>query len=83
MLRDNLRALRIASGLMNREAHRTDSFTRNDLQAALSALASMISKTEKAQAKFSSGTAQHTLQQNRLKAFHLAEALIKMELDKR
>jgi hypothetical protein len=83
MLRDNLKALRIASALMNKEADETDSFTRDDLQEALRAFASMISKTGKAQAKFSSGTSQHTLQRNRLKALRMAEALITADLAKR
>lgn len=82
MLRDNLEALHIASVLMNKETNDTDNFTRDDLQEALRAVASMISKTEKAQAKFSLGTSQHTLQRNRLKALRIAEALIKVELDK-
>ena len=82
MLRDNLKALHIASALMNKKADDTDSFTRDDLQEALGAFASMVSKSEKAQAKFSPGTSQHTLQRNRLKALHIAEALIKGELDK-
>jgi hypothetical protein len=82
MLRDNLKALRIASALMNNEIDDTESFTREDLQEALPAFASMISKAEKAQAKFTPGTSQHTLQANRLKAFRIAEALIEVELDK-
>jgi len=77
MLRDNLKALRIASTLMNKETDDTASFTREDLQEALHAFASMISKTHKAKAKFTSGTSQHTLQANRLKALQTAEALIK------
>ena len=82
MLRDNIKALHIASALMNKETNDTGNFTRNDLQEALRAFASMISKTDKAQAKFTPGTSQHTLQRNRLKALHLAEALIKVALDK-
>jgi hypothetical protein len=82
MLRDNLKALHIASGLMNKETDDTDSVTRDDLHEALRAFASMISKTEKAQAKFSPGTSQHTLQRNRLKALRIAEEWIKLELDK-
>jgi hypothetical protein len=82
MLRDNLKALHIASALMKKESDDTERFTRDDLQEALGALASMISKTDKAQAKFTLGTSQHTLQRNRLKALRVAEALIKMELDK-
>ncbi len=82
MLRDNLKALHIASMLINKETDDPNRFTRDDLQEALRALASMISKTDKAQAKFTPGTSQHTLQRNRLKALRIAEALIKVELDK-
>ena len=81
MLQDNLEALRIASELMNKETNSTGNFTRDDLQKALRALASMVSKTEKAQAKFSPGISQHTLLRNRLKVLRIAEALIKAELD--
>ena len=82
MLRDNLKALHLASALMNQETDKTNNFTRGDLEEALGAFASMISRTERAQAKFSPGTSQHTLQQNRLKALQIAEALIKVELDR-
>lgn len=82
MLRDNLKALHIASALMNKETDNTNHFSRDDLEEALRAFGSMISKTQKAQAKFSPGTSQHTLQQNRLKALQIAEALIKVELDR-
>ena len=82
MLRDNLKALHIASLLMNKEARDPDKFTKGDLETALPVFASMISKAEKAQAKFSPGTSQYTLQQNRLKAFQIAEALIKAELNR-
>jgi hypothetical protein len=82
MLRDNLEALRIASALMNGEAINRNRVTRDDLQKALVALASMISKTGKAMAKFPPETSQHSLQQNRLKALHMAETLLKRELTK-
>lgn len=82
MLRDNLKALHIASALMNKETSDSDNFAQDDLQEALRAFVSMIGKTEKAQVKFSPGTSQHTLQRNRLKALHIAEAVIKVELDK-
>jgi hypothetical protein len=82
MLRDNLKALHIASMLINKETDDPDRFTRDDLQEALRALDSMISKTHKAQVKFTLETSQHTLQRNRLKALRIAEALIKVELDK-
>ncbi len=82
MLRDNLKALRIALALLNRGAEDPDGFSGDDLQDALRAFAAMIYKTGKAQAKFSPGTPQHSLQRNRLKALRLAEALTKVELDK-
>lgn len=77
MLRDNLKALHIAYALMNKESDDTDGFAQDDLQDALRAFALMISKTMKAQEKFSSGTAQFTLLRNRLKALRTAEVLIK------
>ncbi len=80
MLRDNLKALHMGSALMNKGTDDPQNFTRDDLQEALGAFASMISKTEKAQVKFSPGTSQHTLQQNRLRALRIAEALIQVEL---
>ncbi|MGB5959871.1 MAG: phosphoenolpyruvate synthase [Coleofasciculaceae cyanobacterium] len=76
MLRDNLRALHYASALMNKETNDTDDFTRDDLQETLRAFASMISKTENTQAKFSPGTSQHTLQRNRLKALHIGRKIV-------
>jgi len=82
MLQENIKALHIASALMNKEIDDSDSFTRDDLKEAQRAFTSMISKTEKSQAKFSPGTSQHALQQNRLKALNIAEALIKVDLDK-
>ena len=80
MLRDNLKALYIASALTQKKTGET---TRDELQDALHAFASMICKTEKYHERFSPGTSQHTLQRNRLKALQIAESLIKVELDAR
>jgi hypothetical protein len=82
MLRDNIKALHSASALMNKETDATVRLTQDDLREALHAFASMISKTDKTQAKFALGTSQHTLQANRLKALQIAEARIKAEFDK-
>ena len=57
-----------------------DDFTKEDMEKALQAIASMISKTEKTKDKFAQGTSQHTLQQNRLKALHITSSLISKEL---
>jgi hypothetical protein len=81
MLRDNLKALRQALALMNNGTDDTNNFTRDNLREALHAFASMISRAEKARAGFSPGTSQYALQRNRLKALHVAETLIKLELN--
>lgn len=82
MLRDNLKALHIASALMIEGTCDRGSLARDDLQEGLRAIASMIGRTENAQTKFAPGTSQHTLQRNRLKALRIAEALMQAELDK-
>jgi hypothetical protein len=82
MLGDNLKALHIASAVMNDATGDTDGFAPDDLQEALRALTSMIDRTEKAQVKFPLGTSQHSLLRNRLKALRIAEALIQAESDK-
>lgn len=87
MLRDNLNALRIASVLIDSliDKQRVDagSFTASELQGACGAIASMIGKTEKAQAMFAPGTSQHTLQYNRLKALRTAEKVVAAEIGTR
>ena len=57
-----------------------DGFTKKDMEEALLAISSMISRTEKAKEKFAQGTSQHTLQKNRLKALNIASSLISNEL---
>ena len=81
MLRDNLKALHIASILMSNRTDPSDRWTRDDLQESLQALASMIGKTVKAKARFSPGTSQHTLLRNRLKSLRLAQQLIQTRAD--
>lgn len=82
MLHDNLKALYLASALINKETDTTERVTQDDLHKALDAFASMIHKTEKSQAQFSPGSSQHTLQRNRLKALRIAEERLTLELDK-
>lgn len=81
MMGDNVRALRAATAIMDADTPAIASLTRDDLQAALLALSSMIARTEDAQAKFSAGTSQHSLARNRLTALRIAEALIRAQLD--
>jgi hypothetical protein len=57
-----------------------ESFTKDELNEALRAIASTISKCEKVQPKLKPGTSQHTLLVRRIKAFQVAAALIQREL---
>jgi ERCC4-type nuclease len=57
-----------------------ESYTKEELSEALRAIASMISKTEKAKGNFTEGTSQHTLQKNRLNALNVALSLVTKEL---
>lgn len=83
MLGENIAALCIAESLMKEDAAPARHAAPGDLQEAIRALASMIGKTKKSQANFASGTSQHTLQRNRLKALHIAEAVVKNESARR
>lgn len=80
MLRDNLKALRIASALMGERMDKADGPSRDELLEAVGALASMAAKAEKARRKFLRGTPQHTLQRNRLLALRKAAGRIEAEL---
>lgn len=55
--------------------------TKRELTEALRAINSAIGRSEKAQEKFAQGTAQHTLQRNRIKALQIAVSLISEELE--
>lgn len=57
-----------------------NNFTKEELEEALRAIASTISKCEKVQPKLKQGTSQHTLLIRRIKAFNIASTLIKREL---
>jgi len=76
MLEANLKALHIAHALMQEGPPIKTRFPQNELDDAQWSMASMIAKTEEAQAKFSSGTSQHTLLRNRLSALKAALASI-------
>lgn len=58
-----------------------ENYTKEDLEEALRAIESTISKCEKVQPKLKEGTSQHTLLIRRIKAFRIASALITRELD--
>ena len=81
MLRDNLKALRVASELMVGEANDPSRYAREDLREALKALAVMLVRSEKARLKFPPGTAQHTLLVNRIEALRIARESVDDALD--
>ena len=53
-----------------------NSSATDDLQEAMRPLTSLISKSEKAQQKLATGTWQHMMMQDNLKALHIALALM-------
>ncbi len=73
-LQVNLAALRLATVLTDADGALPEGVTQTDLQAALSAMASMIRRVEGVRAKFAPGTSHHSLQRNRLAALREAEA---------
>lgn len=58
-------------------------FTKEELNEALCAINSTISKCEKVLPKLAPGTSQHTLLIRRIKAFHISVMLINRELSRR
>lgn len=55
-------------------------YTKGELEEALRAVNSIISKCEKAQEKFPEGNSQHTLLKNRLKAMYISKLLLTKEI---
>ena len=68
---------------MTSVAIEAETFTKQDLEEALRAIASTISKCEKVQPKLRQGTSQHTLLARRIRALQVASVLIRRELDSR
>lgn len=76
---NRINALKIASSLIEKElsaSHVADDAAKEDLKKALAPIASLMSKSEKAQKKLAQGTWQHTMLGNNLKALHIASPLI-------
>lgn len=57
-----------------------ETFSRDDLEEALRAIESTVSKCEKVQPKLRQGTSQYTLLVRRIRALKIAASLIKKEL---
>lgn len=56
-------------------------YTRDEYEAALKVVSSVISRCEKVQPKFVAGTAQHTLLKNRLQALYISKFLLSEDKD--
>lgn len=56
-------------------------YTKQELEAALKAVNSIIHKCEKAQEKFPEGNSHHTLLRNRLKAMYISKDLIEDQME--
>lgn len=77
--KNRLKALHIASSLLSRrltESEAVDCYTEEDLKNALAPITSLISKSEKSQAKLAQGTWQHTMLNNNIKALNIALPLL-------
>ncbi len=77
---NRINALKIASSLIANEllaSHAAnDAGTKEALEKALAPIASLISKSEKAQEKLAQGTWQHTMLSSNLKALYIASPLL-------
>ena len=83
LLTNRLKALIIASSLILKECAESndiDHYTKEDFKKALAPIASLISKSEKAQGKVVQGTWQHTMLSNNLKALYIVSPLLNKTL---
>ena len=83
MLERNVRALKLASGLMDAGDGGLGKVEPDAWTDASRALADMARRTEESRRKFLPGTSQHTLQNNRLKALRLALKAVREESGRR
>lgn len=88
MIARGIEACKIATGLIKKESEANGTegslegkYTKDELEAALQALASAIGRIESVLPKFNAGTSQYTLAIRRIKAFRIAMELMKRELD--
>ena len=77
--KNRIRALYISSSLIKKELAEqdiSDKYTKEDLEKALAPIASLISKSEKAQQKLAQSTWQYTMLKDNLKALYIASSLL-------
>lgn len=79
LLKNRIKALYIGSSLISKKLAKrdvTDDFSKDDLEKAVAPIASLISKSEKAQKKLEQGTWQYTMLDDNLKALYIVSALL-------
>lgn len=81
LLRNRLNALYITKALLSDQ--NINQFNDDELKKALPPIASIISKCEKAQSKYSEGTTQYKRYVNTINAMTLSKSLILREIDRR
>lgn len=82
LLKNRIKALYI-SKLLIVEEDVIDVYTKEELKEAIAAIASIISKCEKAQLKFTDGTSHHARLKSMIKAMYISKSLITDEIIKR
>ncbi len=82
LLKNRIKALYISKLLITHE-NVEDKYTKEELVEALRPVASIISKCEKAQLKFTEGTSHHTRFRKMIKAMYISKSLITDEIIKR
>lgn len=82
LLRNRIKALNISKFLISDEPIEVK-YTKEELADALKPVSSIISKCEKAQLKFTEGTAHHNRYNNMIKAMYISKSLISDEIRKR
>lgn len=81
LLKNRIQAMKIAEALLT--GHGAESYSAQDLSAALEPLASVIRKCKKARSKYEPGTGQYRRYGGTIRAMELAGTLIEDELGRR
>ncbi len=81
LLKNRIKALYISKALIGNEG--VGLYTQQDLENALSPVVSIIHKTEKAQMKYSEGTAQYRKFDSLISAMYISKAFIMEEITNR
>ncbi|MEG0873652.1 MAG: hypothetical protein RSG48_06880 [Clostridia bacterium] len=81
LLKNRIKAMYISKSLITDNI--MDKYTKEELEAAIPPVASVISKCEKAKLKAVEGTSNHTRLKKMIKAMYVSKSLITNEISKR